>query len=318
MNHDQHHDRPRLVKLSGNADFLQVLGFNPDAFLNLPLYLRGEDSFRLVKPAGEAWDPPSHGRLDDVFIMSDDKERAIALIQKAMVEGQLKALLRGGEIAQAKLALTCLLGEAFSDPRLRTLQGLRGVAETMVEELAEDNALAQAFLMVGSRSYGLAEHGVNVMALLLGLARKVHKAKEGLVEMALAAMLHDVGKTHLPTELHQPARPLTDQEYALVKSHPDLGAAIVTERGLGQIVLQGVTQHHERLDGSGYPRGARQVSLAGQLVGLANSYEALTNPVPERPRRLSAIETLSLLKGEVDQGKHDPALFEAFAYSLTR
>ena len=101
-----------------------------------------------------------------------------------------------------------------------------------------------------------------------------------------------------------------------IKTHPLEGLRLLKSGDFSPLVLQAISQHHERLDGRGYPKGITQVSLAGQLVGLADSYERLTSQSPGSSHRLHPIRTLELLKEEAGDGKFEPKLFKAFARSL--
>ena len=102
-----------------------------------------------------------------------------------------------------------------------------------------------------------------------------------------------------------------------MKRHPKIGESIIKfKNGLDGEIAQGALEHHEKLDGSGYPRGINHISFAGQLLGIIDCYEALTNE--ERPyrRAKSPLDTLKLIKQDVEAGKFDRKIFEKFCYSL--
>ena len=81
-------------------------------------------------------------------------------------------------------------------------------------------------------------------------------------------------------------------------------------------MAQGAREHHEKLDGSGYPKGLRKISFNGRLIGIVDCYEALTNEDRPYRRAMDPLETLNLLKRDVEAGKFDRGLFEKFCYSL--
>ena len=102
-----------------------------------------------------------------------------------------------------------------------------------------------------------------------------------------------------------------------MKSHPAIGVRLIRDiNRLGDDVAQGAREHHEKLDGSGYPKGLRKISFNGQLIGIVDCYEALTND--DRPYRsaIYPLEALKLLKRDVESGKFDRDLFEKFCYCL--
>jgi HD-GYP domain-containing protein (c-di-GMP phosphodiesterase class II) len=129
--------------------------------------------------------------------------------------------------------------------------------------------------------------------------------------------MHDVGKTEIPDSILKASRKLTRKEFKVMKRHPKIGDFIIKfKSGIDSGIARGALEHHEKLDGSGYPRGIRHISFAGQLLGIIDCYEALTNE--ERPyrRAKSPLDTLKLIKQDVEAGKFDRKIFEKFCYSL--
>ncbi|MBN2207702.1 MAG: HD domain-containing protein, partial [Candidatus Coatesbacteria bacterium] len=158
---------------------------------------------------------------------------------------------------------------------------------------------------------------VNVMALTLGFCLCNKHPLNDCKALGLAALLHDVGKTKIDQSIVRANRKLTDDEFAEIKKHPTMGYDILRECDFTQnVVFQGAHEHHEKLNGSGYPRGIRDVSAAGQIIGIVDSYEAITND--DRPYRsaMDPIKALALIKDEVEAGRIDRGLFERFARSL--
>ena len=103
----------------------------------------------------------------------------------------------------------------------------------------------------------------------------------------------------------------------MMKRHPKIGEYIIKiKSGIGGSIARGAIEHHEKLDGSGYPKGVQHISFVGQLLGIIDCYEALTNE--ERPyrRAKSPLDTLKLIKTDVEAGKFDRKIFEKFCYSL--
>jgi HD-GYP domain-containing protein (c-di-GMP phosphodiesterase class II) len=102
-----------------------------------------------------------------------------------------------------------------------------------------------------------------------------------------------------------------------MKRHPKLGEYIIkVKSGIDGGIADGALEHHEKLDGRGYPSGTRHISFIGQLLGIIDCYEALT--IEERPyrRAKSPLDTLKLIKSDVEAGKFDRKIFEKFCCSL--
>ena len=135
--------------------------------------------------------------------------------------------------------------------------------------------------------------------------------------MGLGALLHDVGKTQIPSSILRAPRILSDDEFKIMKSHPRIGHEIIRGKNrIGGEVALGALEHHEKLDGSGYPKGIRNISYAGQLLGIIDCYEALTNEDRPYRRAQKPLETLNLIKSDVESGKFNRDIFEKFCYSL--
>ena len=125
----------------------------------------------------------------------------------------------------------------------------------------------------------LVEHSLNVSILMTLFAKHLAFDREIIEKLALGAFLHDIGKVLVPPEiLHKPGK-LTPQEYDVMKSHVDLGLEVLKESpDLPKLVIEIVQQHHERLDGKGYPRQLteQQISQVGRMIAIVDSYDAMT------------------------------------------
>jgi HD-GYP domain-containing protein (c-di-GMP phosphodiesterase class II) len=135
--------------------------------------------------------------------------------------------------------------------------------------------------------------------------------------VGLSALLHDVGKTEIPSEILEAPRKLSDEEFKIMKTHPSIGYDIIRQKNkIGGDVALGALEHHEKLDGSGYPRGTRIISYVGQLLGIIDCYEALTNEDRPYRRARQPLETLKFIKDDVENSKFNRDIFEKFCYSL--
>lgn len=125
----------------------------------------------------------------------------------------------------------------------------------------------------------LVEHSLNVSILMTLFAKHLAFDREIIEKLALGAFLHDIGKVLVPPEiLHKPGK-LTPQEYEVMKSHVDLGLEVLKENpDLPELVIEIVQQHHERLDGKGYPKQLtkQQISQVGRMIAIVDSYDAMT------------------------------------------
>jgi len=125
---------------------------------------------------------------------------------------------------------------------------------------------------------------VSILSLIVGRARGLHQT--ALEHLGLGALLHDIGETRLPQNLLYKSGPYTDQERRLLQLHPRIGVALLTGAGpLPAAVRAVVAEHHERLDGSGYPDGlaGSRIAELGRIVGLVDVYDAMVSRRGGRP-----------------------------------
>ncbi len=317
----RHAHHSRFPIHASNPDYLEVTPQDARLMRQAPLHLQVVGGgFVRFKASGQTLDELGIAPQDQprrLYLHRQDHEAAVSDIQRAMLDGMFRDMVKQGDQATIKQAFTSLVEEAFLEPRLSTLMGFQGMVETFVEEYSLAPHLLRAFLLVASEGYDLTEHSVNVMALVAGCALRMGHAKPRVVDYCLAGLLHDVGKTKLDEHLRMPARSLRQHEFSRYKLHPLEGQKILRQgAGIPQPVLDAAAQHHERLDGSGYPKGIREVSEAGQVVGLADSYELLTRNNSGGRKHLPPLESLSLLKKEADEQKFSLDVFRHFAHSL--
>ena len=123
-------------------------------------------------------------------------------------------------------------------------------------------------------------HSINVTIISLLLARALSCTEQELHDIGVGAMLHDIGKMALPDRLRWCSRELSAPELVIYKAHVDKGVTMVSKLGLSAASRDIVAQHHERANGSGYPRALSgdKISPAARIVSLVNEYDNLSNP----------------------------------------
>lgn len=157
-------------------------------------------------------------------------------------------------------------------------------------------------------------HSERVAVLCESLGLRLGLDREELHTLVVGALLHDVGKTVVPRSVLERDGPLTEQDLKLVRLHPKVGADIL--RGIKDMerFAEVVLNHHERLDGSGYPRGLRggQLDRLARIAAVADVFDAITSPRPYRPAMPTA-RALAVLQIEVDLGRLDAEVFSELA-----
>jgi hypothetical protein len=116
------------------------------------------------------------------------------------------------------------------------------------------------------------------------LATKVGLPEEEVIKISIGAYLHDLGKVGIPDNILRKAEALTDEEYAIIKTHPSIGSRLLGEHPLADLVTSAAQEHHERIDGKGYPNGLRgeQLLLPARIVSIVDAFDAMTSTRPYR------------------------------------
>lgn len=281
-------------------------------------YQAGADSYCLYKPADSNLTEHRiiQNKHPELYIKEEDRIIAIKEIQKKFNKDLADSLITGNAF-QVKVALCNLIEETLAEPRSGTLQALPETVDSLIAGYSEHPEILKALASISFKDYTTVIHSVNVLALTLGFCFysnfPIHKTRN----MGLSALLHDVGKTQIPSSILKAPRRLSDYEFKIMKSHPRIGHEIIREKNkIGGDVARGALEHHEKLDGSGYPKGTRNISFVGQLLGIIDCYEALTNEDRPYRRARKPLETLKLIKNDVEADKFSRNIFEKFCNSL--
>ncbi|MCA1041140.1 HD domain-containing protein [Bacillus infantis] len=121
------------------------------------------------------------------------------------------------------------------------------------------------------------KHSERVSEYAVKIARKLSLPKGKLENLYIASILHDIGKIHTPGEILNKPDKLTDEEFAVIKRHPLEGSEMVKDLYYQDIVAI-IEQHHERLDGTGYPRGLKgdEIRLESRIIAVSDTFDAMT------------------------------------------
>ncbi len=122
-------------------------------------------------------------------------------------------------------------------------------------------------------------HSINVALISRAIGKWLKMSREQLNELTIAGLLHDIGKAEIPSEILNKTGKLTDEEFELIKSHALKGSKLLKKAGFNSDIQFAALQHHERSDGSGYPRGleADEISDFASIIAIADVYDAMTS-----------------------------------------
>jgi HD-GYP domain-containing protein (c-di-GMP phosphodiesterase class II) len=156
----------------------------------------------------------------------------------------------------------------------------KDVVTMILDELGSNAQVMTMLSDLNVKDHYLFQHSLNV-CLYAGIVGMAHGyTRDELTVLALGAILHDIGKTQTPDEILLKPGPLTPEEFEIVKKHPVDGFALLKDiPNIPLISAHCALQHHERLDGSGYPRGLKsgEIHEYAQWIGIADVYDAMTS-----------------------------------------
>jgi PAS domain S-box-containing protein len=189
----------------------------------------------------------------------------------------------------------------------QNLHNLRKAIEGSIELTA---------LMVEAKDPYTAGHQRRVSILSCAIAKEMDLSEEQIEGTKIAGLIHDLGKISIPSEiLSKPGR-ITDIEFSLIKNHPQIGYNILKTTKFPWPIKQIVLQHHERMDGSGYPSGlsGEKILIEARILGVADVVEAISSHRPYRPALGigKALEEISKNRGILYDPKVVDACFNLF------
>ncbi|MEN3371931.1 HD-GYP domain-containing protein [Dechloromonas sp. ZS-1] len=159
-------------------------------------------------------------------------------------------------------------------------------------------------------------HSVAVCALMIALARQLGLDEKQTRDAGMAGLLHDLGKAMIPLEVLNKPGKLTDAEFDLVKTHPEEGYKLLLEgKDVSEVVKDVCLHHHEKVDGSGYPKrlNGETMSLFAKMGAVCDVYDAITS---NRPYKAGWDPAESIKRMAEWKGHFDPMVFQAFVKSL--
>ena len=223
---------------------------------------------------------------------------------------QAAALCRRSRAAVASMFAEVRLGNALDAEQCLPL-----VQEISDSVMRNPGALISLARLKTADDYSYM-HSVAVCALMVSLGRTLRFDDAACRQAGLAGLLHDMGKALMPIEILNKPGKLTDDEFTLMRSHPERGWQMLQEgRGVGDAALDVCLHHHEKMDGSGYPErlAGERITLLARMAAVCDVYDAVSS---NRPYKAGWDPAESLARMASWKGHFDPPVFAAFVKSL--
>lgn len=288
----------------------------------------GESEFQLYCAPGTEFTASKRALLaengiDFLYIKMADhsqfREQTAAHLEQSAGDEDVAVSERSALIYETSIELINeLLDDFESISEAPALQQISRSVTTLV--LGNEDAFAH-LLAVSHHDFYTATHLVNVATWMVPLAHEMgYKDPETLDLVCRAGILHDVGKLTIPDEILNKTDKLSEDEWAIIRDHPESGYQRLVEHGnVNELVLRITREHHERLDGKGYPFGLKgeDIHPLSRICAVVDSFDAMTAFRPYKTRTMGIPEVMDILKNETPE-KYDPAVMAAWERLLGR
>ena len=203
--------------------------------------------------------------------------------------------------SEQTITILRVVGEIFANALEHKLVfGALAGSLGMMKKILDGTVVALASAAEKKDPY-TAGHQRRVTQLAIAIARELGFSEDQIEGIKVGGTLHDIGKIYVPTEILSKPTKLTEVEYSIVKIHPQVGHDILSHIEFPWPVIQMVIQHHERLDGSGYPNRLKESAIIpeARILTVADVVEAMSSHRPYRPAKGSeaALEEITKNKG---------------------
>jgi len=173
-----------------------------------------------------------------------------------------------------------VMQEILENPRNEELiKASREEVNGVVDAVIKDKNILYDLIDIRNYDYYTYTHSVNVAVLAIGLGINTGLCRENIEHLGIGAMLHDIGKSSIPSEIVNKPGMLDEPEFAIMKTHVTEGEKLLlAHAAVPSDAFPALLEHHEKLSGTGYPRGLAggDISLFGRIAAIVDAYDALT------------------------------------------
>lgn len=230
--------------------------------------------------------------------------KAAAMVKQLRTDDRSKVTLSDSVRQRVSTGVQYIFNNTNSE---ELTQATNQIADSLMEAINENDAIAVDISPLKTSDEYTFKHSVDVATISMILAKQMKLPDNEIHDIGVSGLLHDIGKTMIPNEiLNKPGR-LTDDEFNIMKKHSVYGYNMLKDRkDLNNSILMGVLQHHERIDGTGYPLGfdAPKICQFAKILSVADVYDALVTkrPYKDALSQRDAVEMLMSMTNQLDIG----------------
>ncbi len=264
----------------------------------------------MVDPAKGIFGPPDAGtggseETGEIKSEAPDKWEPDKLVPRVLLEAVRDPGMEPGEKAGVVYRSSITLMERLlEEPGAENVKEAKKGIKEVVDMILGEPRTAQELLKITTHDFYTYTHsvGVGVLAVLLSKSFAGSLAGQDMLELGAGFFLHDLGKVQVDNDIINKRGKLTPEEMEEIKTHPQKGRDMIAEAGeLTDECRIIIMQHHERIDGSGYPLGIKgdEIHLLGHICAVADVYDALTS-TRSYQRRLTTYQALKYMKENLE------------------
>ena len=279
----------------------------PESLIGLEVYIQAYPSYSLYKSSGLEFGLKDYERLIDagteyVYIETKNHQRYYNAVEDTLLEivnDKSIATERKCEILYATtLALTTEL--MSTPPDRKKINEVEKLTKSTIDLVLKNPSAINHLYSISNHDFYTATHVANVSILMVSFAHKIGiKDKKLLNDLGTGGLLHDIGKMFIPQNLLNSTDKLSEDDFELIKSHVKKGVDYLEGNAdLSDVITKIVSQHHEKLDGSGYPNklAGDEISVYGRMSTIVDMFEAMTSVRPYRETSMPVAQAMEIIE----------------------
>ncbi len=306
-----------------NADILQQ-----GVMQSFDVFFRtNEDKMVLYCANGETVDDKLRHKIKSKNITNLYINKRDKVHYDLQIEKNLSNILKDPEIktfVKTKIAYDSIKNIAdilFTSPKAKLIKRYRKSIYTTMDYVFDNNEALQKLISMTTFDFSTYNHSVNVGIFSIGLTNEIfdHIDDFNLKEVVSGFFLHDIGKCAISERILNKKSPLSPAEWKIIQKHPEEGIKILKNNfALSEEAEIIVSQHHERHNGEGYPKGLREneIHIFAKICQISDVFDGLTSFRPYR-KKYSSFSALTLMKKEMYR-EFDPEFFAKFVKLFLR
>lgn len=279
-----------------------IINKNVEFFFNLYGKNTQEENLSLLSTKGRKLSKNDIDNLIDynfLYVHEDEKEFYDNHYNDFM---RLKLIPKNMETFYSKVGNT--INNMFKNSNtINNIQEVDTIVTDMVATILHDNFKVSSFITILASDYFTHTHSLNVSVYSICLGKHLGLYKSELEELGISALLHDIGKSKIHSNIINKNGKLTEHEFNEVKKHSMYGWALARQMGItNKNILAGIRNHHERLDGNGYPDRLKdeQIHIFAKIIAVCDIFDALTTNRTYK-NSIGTFNTLVMMKKEMSK-----------------